>query len=44
MRLAGAEGEKRRPAVIAALKAALGPFAATEGVVMPSSAWIVTAR
>jgi ubiquinone/menaquinone biosynthesis C-methylase UbiE len=44
MRLAGDEGEKRRPAVMAALKEALAPYRTPEGVVMPSSAWIVTAR
>jgi ubiquinone/menaquinone biosynthesis C-methylase UbiE len=44
MRLAGPEGEERRPAVIAALTKAFGPFATVDGVVMPSSAWIVTAR
>jgi SAM-dependent methyltransferase len=44
LRLAGDEGEKRRPAVIAALKDALTPYATPEGVVMGSSAWIVTAR
>ncbi len=43
MRLAGEDGEQRRPAVIAALKAGLTPYLTAEGVVMPSSAWIVTA-
>jgi hypothetical protein len=44
MRLAGDEGEKRRPAVMAALREALASYRTPEGVVMPSSAWIVTAR
>jgi ubiquinone/menaquinone biosynthesis C-methylase UbiE len=44
MRLAGEEGAKRRPAVIAALEEALTPYAQADGVVMPSSAWIVSAR
>jgi ubiquinone/menaquinone biosynthesis C-methylase UbiE len=43
MRLAGDEGEKQRPAVMAALRAALAPYVQPEGVVMPSSTWIVTA-
>jgi len=43
MRLAGEEGEKQRPAVMAALRAALAPYVQPEGVVMPSSTWIVTA-
>jgi hypothetical protein len=30
--------------VIAALKAALTPYVKADGVVMPSSTWIVTAR
>jgi ubiquinone/menaquinone biosynthesis C-methylase UbiE len=44
MRLAGEEGEKRRPAVIAALRKALLPYLQAEGVFMPSSTWIVTAQ
>jgi SAM-dependent methyltransferase len=44
MRLAGDEGEKRRPEVMAALSSALSPYLSGEGVVMPSSTWIVTAR
>lgn len=44
MRLAGEEAEKQRAAVIAALHAALAPYATPEGVVMPSSTWIVAAR
>jgi SAM-dependent methyltransferase len=44
MRLAGDEAERRRPAVMSALKDALAPYQTADGVVMPSSAWIVTAR
>jgi ubiquinone/menaquinone biosynthesis C-methylase UbiE len=44
MRLAGEEGTKRRPAVMAALRKALAPYAGADGVVMPSSTWIVAAR
>jgi ubiquinone/menaquinone biosynthesis C-methylase UbiE len=44
MRLAGDEGTKRRPAVMAALREALAPYARADGVVMPSSTWIIAAR
>jgi ubiquinone/menaquinone biosynthesis C-methylase UbiE len=44
MRLAGAEGEERRPAVMAALREGLAPYATRQGVVMPSSTWIVQAQ
>jgi SAM-dependent methyltransferase len=43
MRLAGEEGEKRKGAVTDALNAALTPYLTPEGVVMPSSSWIVSA-
>jgi hypothetical protein len=43
MRLAGDDGERRRPAVVAQLREALAPFVREDGVVMPSSTWIVTA-
>ena len=43
MRLAGDDGERRRPAVVAQLREALAPFVRDDGVVMPSSTWIVTA-
>jgi SAM-dependent methyltransferase len=43
MRLAGEEGERRRPEVVAKLREALAPYASERGVVMPSSTWIVTA-
>jgi ubiquinone/menaquinone biosynthesis C-methylase UbiE len=44
MRLAGEEGATRRPAVIEALRKALAQYVEADGVVMPSSTWIVTAR
>jgi SAM-dependent methyltransferase len=44
LRLAGEDGEKRRPDVVRALQAALAPYRTPQGIVMPSSAWIVTAR
>ena len=44
MRMAGPEGDERTPAVIAALQQALAPYATARGVVMSSSAWIVTAQ
>jgi ubiquinone/menaquinone biosynthesis C-methylase UbiE len=44
MRLAGEEGERCKPEVIAALREALAPYGTSQGVVMPSSVWIVTAR
>lgn len=43
IRLAGDEGGKRRPEVIAALRDALEPYAGAEGVWAPSSTWIITA-
>ncbi len=42
MRLAGDEGEKWRPKVMAALRDALAPYVHEDGVIMPSSTWIVT--
>jgi ubiquinone/menaquinone biosynthesis C-methylase UbiE len=44
LRLAGEEGDERRPAVMAALRAGLAPYVTPRGVVMPSSTWIITAR
>ena len=44
IRLAGAEGEKRKPQVIAALKEAFTPFNRSDGVWAPSSTWFVSAR
>jgi SAM-dependent methyltransferase len=44
LRLAGEEGERRRPAVIGALREALGVYLGPDGVRAPSSSWIVRAR
>jgi ubiquinone/menaquinone biosynthesis C-methylase UbiE len=44
IRLAGEEGEKRKPQVIAALKEALAPFVRANGVWAPSSTWFITAK
>jgi ubiquinone/menaquinone biosynthesis C-methylase UbiE len=44
VRLSGEEGQKRMPAVLAGLADALRPYLTADGVVMPSSSWIVTAR
>lgn len=44
VRLAGADAERRRPEIEEALRNALAEFVKPSGVVMPSSAWIVTAR
>jgi SAM-dependent methyltransferase len=44
IRLAGEEGEKLRPAVIAALEDVLKPYLRDKGVWAPSSAWFITAR
>jgi ubiquinone/menaquinone biosynthesis C-methylase UbiE len=43
IRLAGEEGEKRRPQVIAVLSEALSPHSRSDGVWAPSSTWFVTA-
>jgi len=44
IRLAGEEGEKRKPEVVAALREALARYARDDGVWAPSSTWFVTAR
>jgi ubiquinone/menaquinone biosynthesis C-methylase UbiE len=44
IRLAGEEGEKRKPQVVAALKEALAPFVRANGVWAPSSTWFITAK
>ncbi len=44
MRLAGEEGERRKPQVIAALRETLRPYARDDGVWAPSSTWFVIAR
>jgi len=44
IRLAGEEGEKRKPEVVAALREVLVPYVRDDGVWAPSSTWFVTAR
>lgn len=44
IRLAGAEGEKHRPQVVAALEKILGANARPDGIYGTASTWIVTAR
>ena len=44
IRLAGEEGEKRKPEVVAALRDTFAPYARDDGVWAPSSTWFVTAR
>ena len=44
MRLAGEEGQRRKPEVMAALGETLGRYARADGVWAPSSTWFVTAR
>ena len=44
IRLAGDEGERLRPAVIAALQDVLKPYLQDNGVWAPSSVWFITAR
>lgn len=43
IRLAGDEGEKRKPQVVQALQEALAPYARSNGVWAPSSTWFITA-
>ena len=43
IRLAGEEGERRKPQVVAALKETLAPFVRSDGVWAPSSTWFVSA-
>ena len=43
IRLAGEEGEKRKPEVVAALKEAFVPFARPDGIWAPSSTWFISA-
>lgn len=43
IRLAGDEGEKRKPRVVVALKKVLTPFQRTDGMWAPSSTWFITA-
>jgi SAM-dependent methyltransferase len=44
IRLAGDFGREKTPAILAALKDVLSPYAGPNGVLMPSSAWIIAAR
>ena len=44
IRLAGTEGEERRPAVTAALRETLARYEREDGIWAPSSTWFVTAR
>jgi ubiquinone/menaquinone biosynthesis C-methylase UbiE len=44
LRLAGADAEKRKPEVVAALRDTLARYARSDGVWAPSSTWFVTAR
>ena len=44
LRLLGPAAEAFRPQVVAALKEAFAPYARKEGVLAPSSTWIVSAQ
>ena len=44
IRLAGAEGERLKPQVVAALRTTLSRFVTPKGVWAPSSTWFVTSR
>jgi hypothetical protein len=44
IRLAGADGERLKPKVVEALKAALARYERADGVWAPSSTWFITAR
>ena len=44
IRLAGADAERLKPQVVAALREALTPYVREKGVWAPSSTWFVTAR
>lgn len=44
IRLAGAEGERLRPAVVTALRQTLARYVRADGVWAPSSTWFITAR
>ncbi len=43
IRLAGEEGERRRPQVVAALRETLAQFSSAEGYRAPASTWVVSA-
>jgi hypothetical protein len=44
IRLAGDEGQKRKPQVVSALRETLGAYQRADGVWAGSSAWFVSAR
>ncbi len=44
MRLAGVEAEKRKPEVIAALREVFSVYARPDGIIAPSSTWIISTR
>jgi hypothetical protein len=44
IRLAGDEGQKRKPQVVAALRETLGAHQRKDGIWAGSSAWFITAR
>jgi hypothetical protein len=44
LRLAGPEGERRKPQVVAALRETLSSYERQDGVWAPSSTWFITAR
>ncbi len=44
IRLAGAEGERLKPTVVAALRETLARYERKDGVWAPSSTWFITAR
>jgi hypothetical protein len=44
IRLAGAEADRLRPEIAAALREALAEFAGPDGIWVPASTWIVSAR
>ena len=44
IRLAGAEGERLKPTVVAALGEALSRYERPDGIWAPSSTWFITAR
>lgn len=43
IRLAGEEGQKLKPRVVAVLEIRLAPFSRPDGIWAPSSTWFVTA-
>jgi hypothetical protein len=44
IRLAGVEGEKRKPQVVDALRKTLSVYARADGIWAPSSTWFISAR